>query len=74
MKNKKDLMLRLTIVSFALNIASIFLSVLNHITEKTDLEKTTSQKYKDLIDKGNFINAQNSLDRGGGSFHKNILT
>jgi len=50
------------------------LSVLNHITEKTDLEKITFQKYKDLIDKGNFINAQNSLDRGGGSFHKNILT
>lgn len=69
MKNKKNLMLRLTIISFALNIASIFLSVLNHITEKT-----TFQKYKDLIDKGNFINAQNSLDRGGGSFHKNILT
>jgi hypothetical protein len=68
-------MLRLTIVSFALNIVSIFLSVLNHTHEKTaEIEKTTYQKYKTLIDTGNLINAPDSLIDEFGHFPRNILT
>lgn len=68
-------MLRLAIVSFALNIVSIFLSVLNHTHEKTvDPEKTTCQKHKTLIGTGNIINDPDSLIEGFGSFPRNILT
>lgn len=69
MKTKKNLMLRLTIVSFALNIVSIFLSILNQ-----PQEKTAYQKQKALIDTGNLINATDSLTENFGRFPRNILT
>lgn len=75
MKNKKNLILWLTLVSFALNIVSIFLTVLNHTNEKrVDIEKTVYQKYKALIDTGNLINATDSLTENFGCFPRNILT
>jgi len=75
MKTKKNLMLRLTLVSFALNIMSIFLAFLNHTHEKTaDIEKIPSQKYKALIDTGNLINAPDYLIDEFGRFPRNILT
>lgn len=75
MRTKKNLMLRLTIVSFALNIASIFLAVLNHAQGKVaDTEKIAPQKYQALIDTGNFINVQGSLIKDFGRFPRNILT
>lgn len=47
MRMKKNLMLRLTIVSFALNIVSIFLSALNYTHEKTvEIEKIASKNTK----------------------------
>ena len=73
MKNKKNLMFRLTLVSFVLNIVSIFLSV--HTHEKTaDTEKTASQKYKALIDPEKFIKARDPLVKGFDSFPRNMLT
>lgn len=40
MKNKKKLMLQLTIVNFALNIASILLLVLNQSHERAEKQST----------------------------------
>lgn len=75
MITKKNLMLRLTIVSFALNIASIFLAVLNHAQWKAgDTEKIAPQKYQDLIDTGNFISAHGSLIWSFNDFPRNIVT
>jgi len=60
-------MFRLTIVSFALNVVSIFLSVFNNAHEKTaDIEKIAYQKCKALIDTRN--NAQDSLMEDFGRF------
>jgi hypothetical protein len=75
MKTKKNLMFRLTIVSFALNIVSIFLSILNQSQEKTaDMEEIAYQKYKALIDTGNLINSRDPLVEGLSSFPSYILT
>lgn len=75
MKNKKNLMLRLTLVSFALNIVSIVLSIFNQSCGKTaEVEKIVYQKDKTLIDKTSITTPQNSLTKDFDYFPKNTLT
>lgn len=75
MKAKKNLMLRLTIVSFALNIVSIFLAILNQPQEKVvDIETTTYQKHKALIDTEKFISTHGLLVEDFSGFPRNIVT
>lgn len=75
MKTKKNLILRLTIVSFALNIVSIFLAILNQPQEKVvDIETTTYQKPKALIDTEKFISTHGPLVEDFSGFPRNIAT
>ncbi len=75
MRNKKNLMLRLTIASFTLNIISIFLSVLNQPPEKLmDIEKTVYRKGKGLADIRSPMDIQGFLIDDFSRFPNNILT
>lgn len=74
MKTKKNLMFRLTIVGFALNIVSISLSILQPQEKTAEIEKITYQTDKALIDTRNLINARNPLVEDFGRFPRNILT
>ena len=75
MKNKKNLMLRLTIASFALNIISIFLSVLNQPPERlVNIERTVYQTGKELVNIKSTMDIRGILIGNFSRFPTNILT
>ena len=75
MKTKKNLMLRLTIASFALNIISIFLSVLNQPPEKlVNIERTVYQTGKERADIKSTMDIRGLLIDDFSRFPTNILT
>lgn len=74
MKSKKSLMLHLALVSFALNVISVFLSILNQQNKKTIDMEAVYQKYRIPINKKSIVNEQNSLYEDSGNFPQNILT
>ena len=75
MRTKKDLMLRLTIASFALNIISIFLSVLNQPPERlVNIERTVYQTGKELVNIKSTMDIRGILIGNFSRFPTNILT
>lgn len=75
MKTKKNLMLRLTIASFALNIISIFLSVLNQPPERlVNIERTVYQTGKELVNIKSTMDIRGILIGNFSRFPTNILT
>ncbi len=72
MKSKKNLMLQLTLVSFALNIISIFLSILSSSHKRTINVEAIYQKERTPTSKESIINAQNFLYEDFENFPWNV--
>lgn len=72
MKSKKNLMLQLTLVSFALNAISIFVSILSSSHKRIINVEAAYQKDRTLTSKENIINAQKFLYEDFENFPWNV--